>query len=172
MQLRLPVVLSVALVFGCAAKTPPPTVKEAPHESSNAPPPPEGPTRTDFKVIAKHLMQRCIAGGWISRWRSEQPDVTVARPRVYLRDFEDKTEQNLDPSYLNQELGQQMRLSGVFEMATESGPFDFIGRGRLMRLAERAGSGRISVYTATLEMLDPKTEKVAYSCEATVRGEM
>jgi hypothetical protein len=101
-----------------------------------------------------------------------QPDVDVAKPRIYLRDFEDKTGQGLDPSYLHDELEKNMRTSGVFDMVAEAGPFDFIGRGRLLRLAERSGEGRISVYTAILEMLDPKSEKVAYSCESTVRGEM
>jgi hypothetical protein len=166
-------VLSAAALSACGPKSPPPQAHEAPPPPPpNRPPPPSGPTRTDFKTIARTLVQRCVAGGWISRWRSEQPNVDVARPRIYLRDFEDKTEQNLDPSYLHDELEKDMRTSGVFDMAAESGPFDFIGRGRLLRLAERSGSGRVSVYTAVLEMLDPTSQKVAYSCEATVKGEM
>lgn len=143
-----------------------------------APPParsdaPEGPTRTDFQTIAKKLVQRCVAGGWIHRWRAEQPNVdAAAKPRIYLEGFEDKTDKGLDPSYLHSQLESRMRKSGVYEMVSGDGDHDFIGRGRLLRLAERSGKSRISVYTAVLDLVDPKTGKIAYNCEATVEGEL
>ena len=96
----------------------------------------------------------------------------VAKPKIHVRDFEDKTGQDLDPSYLNSVLEQKMRLSGVYEMVTSDEEADFVGRGVLMRMAERPGSERISFYTAMLNLVDPNTKKVAYTCEATVRGEM
>ncbi len=96
----------------------------------------------------------------------------VARPKIIIRDFEDRTKQDLDQTYLKTTLEQRMRLSGVFDMVPDEGSADFIGRGRLMRLAERTRSGRISVYTVTLDLLNPKTEAVTYSCEASVKGEM
>lgn len=134
---------------------------------------PAGPTRTDFKTIAQKLVSRCVAGGWIHKWRSTHEDPTVARPKIYLRDFQDQTKQELDPTYLHAELERKMRTSGVFEMVSESAEYDFEGRGKLLRMAERTRSGdRISVYTAVLELVDPATNKVAYSCEATVQGEM
>ena len=167
--------LSAAFLFGLAAcsSSKPQMVTAAPKTESRAPPPPAGPTRTDFKTIAKSLVQRCVAGGWISRWRATQPDIDIAKPKIYLRDFEDRTEQNLDPAYLTSELDQKMRLSGVYEMVSSGDGAHFIGRGKLMRLAERTSKGdRVSVYTAVLELIDPQSERVAYSCEATVRGEM
>jgi hypothetical protein len=171
MRISLLTVLGAAAFAAqaCGGKTPPPA---KPAAAPARPPAPQGPTRTDFKTIAKKLMQRCVAGGWIERWRSEAPDVDVAKPRIFLREFEDKTGQDLDPTYLRTTLQQRMRLSGVYDMVSEGGAMDFIARGRLLRMAERSGGRRISVYTATLEMLNPKSDAVAYACEATVRGEM
>lgn len=160
------------LFAACGGSTPPPEKPVSPPPPAREPPP-AGPTRTDFKTIATKLVQQCITGGWISKWRSTAKDVDQAKPRVRLRGFEDKTGQNLDPEYLNQELEKKMRTSGVFEVVSESEPLDFHGQGKLLRLAEKNSRGeRISVYTATLEMIDPTTNKVAYSCEATVKGEM
>jgi PBP1b-binding outer membrane lipoprotein LpoB len=169
----------IALLFAafftataCSSSTPPPrVVEERPPERREKPP--EGPTRTDFKTIAQKLVQKCVAGGWISQWRSTAKDVDQAKPRIVLRPFEDKTGQELDPEYLNTELQRRMRVSGVFDMVAEGAELDFYARGKLLRLAERTGRGdKISVYTATLEVIDPATEKIAYSCEATVKGEM
>lgn len=170
-------VASVALVFAaaaaCSSSTPPPRVEQAEKPAEPREKPPEGPTRTDFKTIAQKLMNKCIAGGWIARWRSTAKDIDQAKPRIVLRPFEDKTEQGLDSDFLNQQLEQRMRLSGVYDMVAAGAEFDFYGRGKLLRLAERAGSGkRVTVYTAILEFVDPQTDKVAYSCEATVQGEM
>jgi superfamily II DNA helicase RecQ len=53
-----------------------------------------------------------------------------------------EAEGGIDPTYLHDELLRNMRTSGVYDMVEEAGPFDFIGRGRLMRLAERSGSGQ------------------------------
>jgi PBP1b-binding outer membrane lipoprotein LpoB len=155
--------------FGCSAKTPPPrpVVKK---QARPAPPP--GPTRTDFKTIAKKLMKRCVAGGWIERWRSTAPDVDVAKPRIQLLGFEDKTGQDLDPTYLMSVLERRMRMSGVYDLVTEGGKKDFDARGRLLRMSERTKTGKTSVYTAILEIIAPADGKVAYSCEATVRGEI
>ena len=160
----------LGLGVACGGKTP----KPAPAARAEKPRPaaPVGPTRTDFKTIAKKLVKRCVAGGWINRWRSEAPDVDVAKPRIYLRDFEDRTGQGLDPTYLTSELARRMRVSGVYDMVGEGAALDFVGRGKLMKMAERVSGRRVSVYTATLDMLDPKSDRVAYSCEATVRGEM
>jgi hypothetical protein len=162
----------IVLLSACASSRP-----EAP---AAAPPPPpsrsdapEGPTRTDFQTIAKKLVQRCVAGGWIHKWRAEQPNVdAAAKPKIYLEGFEDRTDKGLDPSYLHSQLESRMRKSGVYEMVTGEGEHDFIGRGRLLRLAERSGRTRISVYTAVLDLVDPKSGKVAYNCEATVEGEL
>jgi hypothetical protein len=158
-------------LMACSHAQPPPK-ESAPPPVSHKPPPPEGPTRTDFKTIADKLVSRCIGGGWISRWRSTQKDIDVARPRIFLRGFEDKTDQNLDPSYLATELERRMRMSGAFDMVPEGQETDFIAQGKILRLAERAGKGRISVYTATLDLIDPSTNKKAYDCEATVQGEL
>lgn len=152
---------------GTTAAAPPPST-----ESHSGPPPPSGPTRTDFKTIAGKLVSRCVAGGWISEWRSKHEDPEVARPKIFLRDFEDQTKQDLDPTFLSKELERRMRLSRVFEMVSEEGDYDFIGRGKLLRLAERTRQGRVSVYTAVLELLDPDSQKVVYSCEATVEGDL
>jgi hypothetical protein len=161
------------LPIGCKSSTPPPKQESAPPPPTNRPPPPEGPTRTDFKTIAGKLVQECVGGGWISKWRSTAKDVDQARPRIHLVGFEDKTQQNLDPEYLNSELEKRMRMSGVFDMVAEGAELDFIGQGKLLRLAERNARGdRISVYTATLDLIDPQTKQKAYSCEATVKGEM
>jgi hypothetical protein len=154
----------------CGGSTPPP--KKEPAPVSTRPAPPEGPTRTDFKTIADKLVGRCIGGGWISKWRSTQKDIDVARPRIFLKGFEDKTDKNLDPTYLVTELERRMRMSGAFDMVPEGAPTDFIAQGKILRLAERAGKGRISVYTATLELLDPTTNQRAYDCEATIQGEL
>ncbi|MFO0723029.1 MAG: hypothetical protein U1E65_04530 [Myxococcota bacterium] len=168
-----PALISALFVFVACASAPPPQKAPAERPTSSAPPPPAGPTRTDVKQISAELVQRCIAGGWISRWRSTNPDVDAARPKIYLRDFADQTGQNLDPSYLTSELLRRMRTSGVFEMVGEGTDYDFEGRGKLLRLAERGkGGARISVYTAVLELVSPKDSKVAYSCEATVQGDM
>lgn len=167
--------LTAALAFAgaaCSSSTPPPQ-PPAPARAEPKVPPPEGPTKTDFQTIAKKLVQQCIAGGWISRWRSTAADVDQARPRIQLTGFEDKTGQGLDPQYLNGELEKRMRTSGVFDMVGEGEKIDFVGKGRLLRLAERDRKGeRVSVYTATLELIDPTTSKIAYSCEATVKGEL
>ena len=164
--LLTPLLLTVA----CAsAPPPPPPARPAP------PPPtaPSGPTRTDFKVIAGKLMKRCVAGGWINTWRSQQADIDAARPKIFLAEFEDKTGQGLDSTYLHRTLEQKMRLSGVYEMVPEADGAHFIGKGKLLRMAERGkGGARISVYTAVLDLVDPATSKVAYTCEATVEGEM
>lgn len=169
MKLHWMMVATMAAATACSGKTPPPA-RPAPVDTR--PPPPSGPTRTDFKTIAKKLMARCVAGGWIDTWRASAPDVDVAKPRIFVAEFEDKTDQDLDPSYLRTVLEKRMRLSGVYELVTESAERDFTGRGRLLRLAERVGGKRVSVYTATLDMLDPNSGAVAYSCEATVRGEL
>ena len=57
----------------CGGSTPPPKAAVADKPSSAAPPP-AGPTRTDVKEISKELVQKCVAGGWISRWRSSTGD--------------------------------------------------------------------------------------------------
>ena len=164
--------LPALLLFSAVAckSTPPPPPSEPPPPARPAPP--AGPTRTDFATIAKKLVSRCVAGGWINEWRSKQPDVDVAKPKIHLRDFEDKTGQNLDPTYRNTTLEQKMRLSGVYEMTSEDAGSDFIGKGVLLRMAERTSGGRISVYTVTLNLMEPASGKVVYSCEATVQGEM
>ncbi|MCB9649554.1 MAG: hypothetical protein H6730_23575 [Deltaproteobacteria bacterium] len=163
--LLLPVLLSAA----CASTPPPPPPPPA------APPPtaPSGPTRTDFKEIAGKLMKRCVAGGWINTWRSQQANIDAARPKIHLAEFEDKTGQDLDSTYLHRTLEQKMRLSGVYDMQPEAEGADFIGKGKLLRMAERGkGGARFSVYTAVLDLVDPASGKVAYTCEATVEGEM
>jgi hypothetical protein len=163
----------VAVLAACSSSTPPPRAEPPPTTRSSAPPPPSGPTRTDFQTIAKKLVQQCVQGGWISKWRSTAKDVDQAKPRIHLRGFEDKTGQNLDPDYLNNELEKRMRTSGVFDMVAAEGQLDFFGEGKLLRMAERTSRGdRISVYTATLDLIDPTTNQKAYSCEATVKGEM
>src|SRR5688500_13954657 len=106
--------------LACGGSTPPPRV-EPEKVVEKKDPPPAGPTRTDFKTIAQRLVQKCVAGGWISKWRSTNEDVDQAKPRIWLKPFEDKTGQGLDPEYLNQELERRMRMSGVYEMVTEDG---------------------------------------------------
>jgi len=138
----------------------------------NRPAPPPGPTRTDFKTIAKKLMKRCVAGGWIERWRASAPDVDVAKPRIHLLGFEDKTGQELDQTYLMSVLERRMRMSGVYDLVTAGTDKDFDARGRLLKMSERTKSGKVSVYTAILEIISPKDGNITYSCEATVRGEM
>jgi hypothetical protein len=158
------------LLLGCsstrqasAPRSPPPS----------RPAPPEGPTRTDFQDIAKKLVKNCVGGGWISKWRSTHEDVDALRPKIFLAEFEDKTGQDLDPSYLKSVLEKRMRVSKVFEMVSSADTSDFIGRGRLLRLAERGSSGkRFSVYTVTLDLLNPNTDQIAQTCEATVQGEL
>ena len=159
----------MVLSFGCSSKTPAPkpVVKKI-----NRPAPPPGPTRTDFKTIAKKLMKRCVAGGWIERWRAIAPDVDVAKPRLHLLGFEDKTGQNLDQTYLMSVLERRMRMSGVYDLVSADAGKDFDVRGRLLRMSERTKTGKTSVYTAILEVIAPKDAKIVYSCEATVRGEM
>ncbi|MBK8011156.1 MAG: hypothetical protein IPK13_07375 [Deltaproteobacteria bacterium] len=163
----------LSLLAGCTSGGTPQKPASAPAATHVSPPPPSGPTRTDFKIISKRLVKRCIAGGWINRWRASNPDVNAAKPKIFLSPFEDATGLDLDPEYLRSTLEQRMRRTQAFEMVSERSGCDFIGRGKLHRLAERGPKGeRFSVYTATLALLDPNTEKVAYSCEATVRGEM
>ena len=113
-----------------------------------------------------------MTGGWIHDWRAEQPDVDVARPKIRMLPFEDRTGQDLDPTYLNTVLAQRMRLSGVFDLAGEDTEPDFLGKGTLLRLAERRGDRRYSVYTATLELQKPQGGTVVHACEATVKGDM
>jgi hypothetical protein len=160
-----------ALVLGCSSSkqaAPPP-----PPPAAARPAPPSGPTRTDFKDIAKTLVKQCVGGGWIDKWRSTHEDVDVAKPKIHLAEFEDKTGQDLDPTYLMSVLEKRMRMSGVFEMVPGPEGSDFIGRGRLLRLSERTPKGkRFSVYTVTLELLEPASDRIAYSCEATVQGEL
>lgn len=160
------------LLSACASSRPPaaPVVEAPPPPRADAP---EGPTRTDFQTIAKKLVQRCVAGGWIHKWRATQPSVDgAAKPRIYLEGFEDRTDKGLDPSYLQSQLESRMRKSGVYEMVSGDGEHDFVGRGRLLRLAEKSGKTRISVYTAVLDLVDPQSGKIAYNCEATVEGEL
>lgn len=159
----------MAFSFGCSAKTPTP---KPVMKKIKRPAPPPGPTRTDFKTIAKKLMKRCVAGGWIERWRADAPDVDVAKPRLHLLGFEDKTSQGLDQTYLMSVLERRMRMSGVYDLVTDTAEKDFDARGRLLRMSERTRNGKVSVYTAILEIISPKDGKIAYSCEATVRGEM
>ncbi len=168
--LTLALVLPVASAAcgGTTPPPPPPPVSVAPPP----PPPPRGPTRTDFKTIARKLLARCVGGGWINRWRANHEDVDVARPKVYLDEFDDRTGQDLDPSYLNTVLAQRMRISGVFDIVDTVDQSDFIGRGQLLRLAERDRKGRYSVYTAILKLADPASRRTVHSCEASVQGEM
>lgn len=170
--------LCASLWTACAGNRPPPPVVAEQEEPANAPPPPPaGPTRTNFKEISKKLVQRCVSGGWISRWRSEG-HLDVARPKIYLSEFEDRTGQNLDQTYLQFELSEKMRMSGVYDMVPEKDGAHFVGRGRLLRMAEQDEKGRYNVYTATLDFLQPDTQKpdapakVVASCNASVAGEM
>ncbi|MBI2375253.1 MAG: hypothetical protein HYV07_14760 [Deltaproteobacteria bacterium] len=147
----------------------------APRPKPPAPPParstaPSAPTKTDFEEIAKKLMARCVSGGWIERWRSEG-DVDAAKPKVFLEGFDDQTGQGLDPTYLMSVLEKRMRLSGVYELVPSADGADFVAHGKILRLAERAGAGRISVYTAVLGF-KPASGAAAASCEATVQGEL
>ena len=161
--------IAVLSFVHCTSSTPPMRAPDA----KRSEPAIAGPTRTDFESIAKELVRRCVAGGWISKWRSGHENIDVAKPKIHLRDFEDRTGQGLDPTYLETVLAQRMRTSGVFEMVSDDSASDFIGRGSLMRLAERDGRGRrTSVYTATLQLIDPSTSNVAYGCEASVAGEL
>jgi hypothetical protein len=160
-----------ALVLGCSSSKQATTTPPPPPPSRPAPP--SGPTRTDFQDIAKTLVKQCVGGGWIDKWRSTHEDIDVAKPKIHLSEFEDKTGQDLDPTYLMSVLEKRMRMSGVFEMMSGPDGSDFIGRGRLLRLSERTPKGkRFSVYTVTLELLEPASDRVAYSCEATVQGEL
>lgn len=158
---------ALLLTAACASAPPPPPPPPAPPPAA-----PAGPTRTDFETISKKLLSRCVAGGWINEWRSTHADVDVARPKVFLDAFEDRTKQDLDPVYLQRVLAQRMRLSGVYDMVPDAEGADFVGRGKLLRMAERHRGERISVYTAVLDLVDPASGTVAYTCEATVRGEM
>ena len=155
--------VALGLLLGataCGSSTPPPP------PPSTTPPPPSGPTRTDFKTIARKLVGRCVGGGWIDRWRADN-DIDAPRPSVVLRDFEDKTGQDLDPSYLHSVLAQRMRLSGVFDMVSDAGDADFVADGELRRLAERDSQGRYSVYTAILKFSEASGGgRTVYSCEA------
>ncbi|MEL6185721.1 MAG: hypothetical protein AAFU79_13945 [Myxococcota bacterium] len=156
----------VALMTACGGSTPPPVVQ------SDLPPPPSGPTRTDFKTIARRLVSRCVGGGWIERWRSTHEDADVAKPRVFLAAFADETGQDLDSEYLRSTLEQRMRLSGVYDMVARASDADFVARGVLRRLAEREGGERISVYNASVDLEDAESGRRAHRCESTVRGEM
>lgn len=163
-------ILCLLLLTSCAAEetqTPPPKVAE-----EREPPPPAGPTRTSVKEIAKKLSGKCVGGGWIARWRSEG-HMNSARPKIWLSGFEDRTGQNVDPTYLASETESRMRLANVFDMVAEAGAPDFIAVGKLLRLAEIGKNGaRISVYTAILELQDPVSKKTVQSCEANVEGEL
>lgn len=163
------VLIAAFAATGCSGST-----KSAPSPRVDAPtpPPPSGPTRTDFKKIAKKLLPQCVGGGWINRWRAEHEDVNVARPKVVLEPFEDRTEQDLDPVYLNSILAQRMRISGVFDVVDEPDGADFIARGQLLRLAERKAGRRVSVYTALLNFYHPKDRRTVHTCQATVEGEL
>jgi|GEM_PF-2299325 len=173
MMAKLKNTLLCITVLGASACASPPPPPPAPPPAPARPAPPAGPTRTDFKQISKKLMARCVAGGWINEWRSKHEDVDVARPKVKLTQFEDRTEQDLDSTYLHRTLEQRMRLSGVYDIVADEADADFLAKGKLLRLAERTRSGdRISVYTAILDLTDPKSGKVVYTCETTVRGEM
>ncbi|MEL7367305.1 MAG: hypothetical protein AAFN74_00190 [Myxococcota bacterium] len=170
-MVRAIISLAPLTVLACGGSTPPPP----PPPVAVAPPPPappRGPTRTDFKTIAKKLLARCVGGGWVSRWRAQHDDVDVARPKVFLDEFQNKTGQDMDPSYLNSVLAQRMRISGVFEVVDDVENADFVGRGKLLRLAERDRQGRYSVYTAVLDVLNPSDRRTVHSCEASVQGEM
>lgn len=158
-------VLVLTFAAACGGSTPPPQV-------ADRLPPPSGPTRTDFKTIAKKLVARCVSGGWIERWRSTHDDPDVAKPRVYLASFADETGQDLDSGYLRTTLEQRMRLSGIYEMVARPDIADFVAQGTLRRLAERTRGDRISIYTATIELEDAKSRRRAHQCEASVQGEM
>lgn len=135
-------------------------------------PPPAGPTRTDFRKLAKRLVRRCIGGGWIAEWRSEHEDVDVARPRVRLRAIDDQTGQGLDPSYLGAVLEKRMRRSGVFDVAAAGGadPVDFEASVRILRLSEVGKKGRrFAVYSAIMQLSPAAGGRPGYSCEASVR---
>ncbi len=155
------------LLAACGGKTPPP-----PPPGPSGPPPPSGPTKTDFEAIARQLVGRCVTGGWIERWRSTHSDVNVAKPRVRLTDFEDRTGQDLDGDYLRSVLEQRMRLSGVYEVVQDEDRADFVAKGSIRRMAERVRGERVSVYTAILEFDAVATGRRYHQCESTVRGEM
>ncbi|MBI4819985.1 MAG: hypothetical protein HY791_27165 [Deltaproteobacteria bacterium] len=160
--------LGLALLLNaCSSSTPPPAKPAEPAR----PAAPRGPTKTDFEDIAKKLMARCVSGGWIERWRSEHEDVDVAKPKIYLEGFDDQTGHNLDPTYLMSVLEKRMRLSGVYDLVPDAKAADFVAHGKLLRLAERTGGSRVSVYTAILN-LQPASGSAAASCEATVQGEL
>ncbi|MCC6807043.1 MAG: hypothetical protein IT381_06445 [Deltaproteobacteria bacterium] len=166
---RLPLILIV--LFACAHESQDPPPRAAPVEEKE-PPPPAGPTRTSVKEIAKKLSGKCVGGGWIARWRSEG-HMQQARPKIWLQGFEDRTGQNVDPTFMTSETEGRMRLSGVFDMVSEGGAPDFIATGKLLRLAEIGKNGaRVSVYTATLDLLDAATKKPVASCSADVEGEL
>jgi len=160
-----------SILLGACSSTPKGAAAPPAAEPAKVSDAPAGPTRTDVKQIAKELTQKCIAGGWISKWRSTNEDPVAARPKIELQDFEDKTGQNIDTTYMNSELERRMARSNVFEIVKEGA--DFVAHGKLLRLAERGkGGARISVYTAVLDLYDPETNKRAYGCEATVEGEL
>lgn len=163
--------LLLACASACSsekAEPPPKAAEERPSE----PPPPPGPTRTSVKEIAKKLAGKCLGGGWIAKWRSEG-HMQTARPKLWLSGFEDRTGQNVDPTYMTTETEARLRLGGVFEMVNEQGGPDFIASGKLLRLAEIGKNGaRVSVYTAILELQDPATKKTVQTCEANVEGEI
>ena len=120
--------LFMASSAACAGSAPPAVRAAEPVRAG--PPPPTGPTRTDFKTMAKSLVSRCIRGGWVQRWRAEHPDPDVARPKILLTAFADETGQDLDADYLRRTLEQRMRLSGVYEMVSEEADADFFAEGR------------------------------------------
>lgn len=168
--MRRPAFLSL-LAFAasaCASSPPPPP----PPVVDTRPPPPSGPTRTDFKTIARKLVGRCVAGGWVNRWRSTHENPDVAKPRIFLTAFLDETGQDLDSDYLRSVLEQRMRLSGVYEMVAEGQETDFVAQGKLKRLAERVNGERVSIYTALLEIENVGSGKRAHQCEASVQGEI
>jgi len=97
----------------------------------------------------------------------------VARPKLYIASFEDRSGQAIDPAYMTSETEARFRLGGVFDIVGETGGPHFIGKGKILRLAETGkGGARVSVYTLTLDMVDPASQRTVQSCEATVEGEL
>lgn len=167
-MLRRIVFAAATLMAGCGSSSPPP----APPPVASRPPPPSGPTRTDFRTIAKKLVGRCAAGGWIARWRSEHDDVEVAKPRLAFEGLADDTDEGLDIGYLDSVLEGKMQASGIYDMVSDPAQADFTARGRVARMAERSGGTRIPVYVTTVEIVGAATGKMVRRCEATVEGEM
>ncbi len=169
------IVFPALALLACAppsAEAPPPAPAPEARPAEEANDAPAGPTRTSIKAIAKKLAGTCIGGGWIARWRSEG-HMQVARPKLWVSGFEDRTGQNIDPTYMTSETESRLRLTGVFELVGESGAPDFVASGKLLRLAEMGKNGaRVSVYTAVLDMADPASKRTVQSCEATVEGEL